>query len=64
MTAVKVMEYGSLQGEREFKNKLLFVAVLGFSYDCKHCRVGFTLLPFASIDESFARISNLMVLIF
>ncbi|KAJ6869688.1 hypothetical protein NC651_034424 [Populus alba x Populus x berolinensis] len=43
--AVKVMDLGSLQGEREFQNELLFaskldssyiVAAIGFSYDRKH----------------------------
>ncbi|KAB5525402.1 hypothetical protein DKX38_023151 [Salix brachista] len=43
--AVKVMDSGSLQGEREFQNELLFaskldssyiVAAFGFSYDRKH----------------------------
>ncbi|KAJ9139954.1 hypothetical protein P3X46_030645 [Hevea brasiliensis] len=45
LVAVKVMESGSLQGEREFQNELLFasklespyiVAALGFSSDRKH----------------------------
>ncbi|KAJ8771433.1 hypothetical protein K2173_026610 [Erythroxylum novogranatense] len=66
MVAVKVMDYGSLQGEREFQNELFFaskldspyvITALGFSSDRKHrtMLLVYELMSHGNLQEALLR---------